>query len=59
MNVEALATQILENLISDLMYIDNELDRETAGRIACVVIRNPKLAVELETKVKNKRVLGL
>lgn len=57
MNIEALAAQVLENIISDLMYGYN-LDRQLAERVACTVIRNPKLAVELETAVKNKRALG-
>lgn len=59
MNIEALAIQVLENIVNDLMFVDNELDRDTAERIACVVIRNPRLAVELESKVRDKRALGV
>jgi hypothetical protein len=58
MNIEQLATQVLENIISDLMYA-YELDRELAERISFTVIKNPQLAVELETVVRNKRALGL
>ena len=58
MNIKAIVTQVLENIINDLMY-GYGLDRELAERVACTVIRNPKLAAELETAVKNKRALGL
>lgn len=58
MKAETLAIQVLENIISDLMY-GYDLDRELAERVACTVIRSPKLALELETAVKNKRALGL
>jgi len=57
MKAETLAIQVLENIISDLMY-GYDLDRELAERVACTVIRSPKLALELEMAVKNKRALG-
>ncbi len=58
MNIEQVATQVLENIISDLMYA-YELDREVAERTACTIIRNPQLALELEAVVREKRALGV
>lgn len=49
--------QIIENMVSDLMYAF-DIERELAERVVGTVIRNPKLALELETAVKVKRALG-
>lgn len=57
MNIEQVASQVMENIISDLMYGFN-LDRQLAERVACTVMLNPKIAIELETAVRNKRLLG-
>lgn len=57
MNIEQIATQVMENVINDLMYAF-EMDRQLAERMAGTVMRNPKMAVELETLVKQKKMLG-
>lgn len=54
MKIEIIASQVMENIIADLMFAF-DLDRNLAERISCTVICNPKLAVELEEAVKNKR----
>lgn len=57
MNIEQIAMQVMENVINDLMYAF-EMDRQLAERMAGTVMRNPKMAVELETLVKQKKMLG-
>ena len=57
MNMDQMITQVLENMVNDLMYAF-DIERELAERVMGTVLRNPKLAMELETAVKAKRALG-
>lgn len=58
MRTEQVALQVMENMVSDLMYAF-ELDRELAERVAITALHNPQMAVELEQVVRNKRALGV
>ena len=55
--MDQMITQVLENMVNDLMYAF-DIERELAERVMGTVLRNPKLAMELETAVKAKRALG-
>lgn len=58
MNIEKMAEQMLESMISDLMYA-YDLDRDLAEKVVGTIIRYPSIIVEVETVVKNKRSLGI
>lgn len=57
MSMDQMITQALENIVNDLMYAF-DIERELAERVMGTVLRNPKLAMELEAAVKAKRALG-
>jgi len=58
MNIEKMAEQMLESMISDLMYA-YDLDRDLAEKVVGTIIRYPSIIVEVETAVRNKRSLGI
>ena len=54
MNPSQLAENLINKITNDLMFA-YDIDETLAGRICSTVILNPKLAVELDEKVKEKK----
>ena len=58
MDASVIAQMVMDQVINDLKYAF-DIDQNLAEKVACTVIRNPQMAVELEQAVKSKRALGL
>jgi hypothetical protein len=50
---------VVEEIIADIMFMFPKTSRRTAELSAVTMIRNPKMLIELNEMVKEKRMLGI
>ena len=50
---------VIEEIIADIMFMFPKTSRRTAELSAVTMIRNPKMLIELNEMVKEKRMLGI
>ena len=50
---------VIEEIIADIIFMFPKTSRRTAELSAVTMIRNPKMLIELNEMVKEKRMLGI